>query len=430
MIFRALCLAALLLFARESRAEPAPNIAAPPKLIIYLAKGAENTCGPGCDRWIAIEGVVDRDAAARVEQFLRGVKDVQRPVYLHSPGGVASQAYSIARMLRARKATARVGKTVADACPGAQADDACIMLKTNRDELRASIATRNAICNSACADMLFGATTREVAPDATLGVHSSKIVMEFKRFVTERQHDEAMARTRERGDREHREFIESMGINRELFDLIATVSFERNHPLTRDELHRFNIDTRDFGETGWTLETTPRPAIAKSAFAKIGGRLRGLEWRLTCDGKDRVRLAYAREFDRAVTGLSTLVKMAGPEAPPSFSRYPARIGPADVWITVIAADAIKNLFSVPVLIIGESRLMPDGTSSRDYFEIKTSGLDAAWTKMSALCARSPSGTPGSALLAPPPRSMVFPTPRIASPQAADVPKPVIAPPAK
>lgn len=440
MMFRALFLAALLLLTQESRAEPLLDVAGfAPKLIIYLAKGAENACGPGCDRWIAIEGVIDRDAAARVEQFLRGVKDM-RPVYLYSPGGVAGQAYVIGRLLRARKATARVGKTVADACPGTQADDACIMLKTNRDELRASVATRNAICNSACADILFGATIREVAPDAGLGVHSSKVVMEFKRFVTERQRDEAMARSRDQGDREHREFIESMGINRGLMDLIATVSFESNHRLTREELHRFNIDTREFAETGWTLETTPRPTIGKSAFARIEGGLRTLEFRLACDGKDRVRLIYAREFDKAVAASpSTMVMMTGPEKPPRFGRLPARIGPADVWTAVLAADAIKDLSSVPALEIGESRVMPDGTSSRAIFQIKTGGLDAAWTKMSALCAKPPSGAPGSALFvtSPPgavfstPRTgwpnAVFPTPRAASPDGSVFPTPVIAP---
>lgn len=430
MIFRALYLAALLLIAGESRADPFPDVAGfAPKLIIYLAKGAENACGLGCDRWIAIEGVIDREAANRVEQFFRGAKDMQRPVYLYSPGGVAGQAYSIARMLRARKATVRIGKTIADACPGTQADDACIMIKTNRDELRGSVTTRNATCNSACADILFGAATREVAPDASLGVHSSKGVIEFKRFVTERQRDEAMAKLREQGDREHREFIESMGINRELMDLIATVSFESIHRLTREELHRYNIDTRDFGETEWTLDRTPRPTIGKSAFARIEGRLRKLEFRLACDGKDRLRLMYAREFDRAAApSLRTIVMMAGPEKPPSFGRLPARFGPADVWTAVLAADAIKDLASVPALEIGESRVMPDGTSSRDIFQIKTRGLDTAWTKMSELCAKPSSGPPSIALFPAPSRGAVFSSPQAGLPQGAVFPTPVVAPP--
>lgn len=155
--------------------------------------------------------MIDVDAAARVKQFLRGVKGSQPPVYFHSPGGVAEQAYAIARILRARKAVGRVGQTIADAYRGTQSDDVCVKIKTAHDEVHASLATRNAMCNSACVDLLLGATTREVAPDTVLGVHSSKTVLEFKRVVTERQRNEAMVRAHERGFRAHREFVQSMG---------------------------------------------------------------------------------------------------------------------------------------------------------------------------------------------------------------------------
>jgi hypothetical protein len=60
-----------------------------PKLTIYLAKGEANSCGKGCDRWIAIEGKVDIDAAARVGQFLHGVKDSRLPIYFHSVALIA-----------------------------------------------------------------------------------------------------------------------------------------------------------------------------------------------------------------------------------------------------------------------------------------------------------------------------------------------------
>src|ERR1019366_4881429 len=91
-----------------------------PNLIIYLAKGPANSCGPGCDRWIAVEGNVDRNAAPRIRGFLQGVKDTQRPIYFHSPGGSVEQAYVIGRLLRNRKAVARVGRTIVAGCdPGA-----------------------------------------------------------------------------------------------------------------------------------------------------------------------------------------------------------------------------------------------------------------------------------------------------------------------
>ena len=57
MMLRLLLLAALLLVHGEVRAEtPAEKAGFAPTLIIYNAKGPANSCGPGCDRWIAIEG--------------------------------------------------------------------------------------------------------------------------------------------------------------------------------------------------------------------------------------------------------------------------------------------------------------------------------------------------------------------------------------
>ncbi len=56
-------------------------------------------CGAGCDRWIAIEGEIDRESAGRIRRFLAGVKDTQRPIFLHSPGGNVEQSYAIARLL-------------------------------------------------------------------------------------------------------------------------------------------------------------------------------------------------------------------------------------------------------------------------------------------------------------------------------------------
>jgi hypothetical protein len=87
-----------------------------PKLITYLAKGPPNSCGAGCDHWIAVEGKVDQAAASRVSRLLRNVKDTQRPIYFHSPGGAVDQAFVIGRLLRSRKAIARVGRTIVAAC--------------------------------------------------------------------------------------------------------------------------------------------------------------------------------------------------------------------------------------------------------------------------------------------------------------------------
>jgi hypothetical protein len=363
-----------------------------PKLTIYLAKGEANSCGQGCDRWIAIEGRVDADAAARVRQFLRGIKDTKRPIYFHSPGGDVRQAFAIGRLLRARKAIGRVGRTVVSACAaGPQVDDACLKIKTAGGEVAAELATRNAMCNSACGYLFLGATTREVAPDAILGVHNSKLIVEFRGHPSARQRAEFIAGHRDRDDRERSTYVEAMGISHELVDLIMTVKFESMHVLTRPELYRFRIDPRSFAETAWTLEAAARAFVRKTAVAKKDdGSFRTMEWRLFCENKERTRLMFIREFDKDAAGTSSVALIAGSEKPPSFGALPARQGGYEIWSAVMAADAMKNLFALPRIEVGESTAMPDGKATQTMFEIETRGLESAWTQLSATCAAPPS----------------------------------------
>ena len=136
-----------------------------PRLIIYNAKGPANACGPGCDRWIAVEGQVDEGAAARVSRFLRDVKDSKRPIYFHSPGGSVRPSYVIARLLRGRKAVARIGRTIATGCAGGtQVDAACLKVKTQRvgrmSVPRALMPTRIIARCAASAQYLPAARTR------------------------------------------------------------------------------------------------------------------------------------------------------------------------------------------------------------------------------------------------------------------------------
>jgi hypothetical protein len=393
MLFRLLFLAALLLIHGELRAEPLPAAAGfAPKLIIYLAKGPANSCGPGCDRWIAVEGTVDQAAASRVSRFLHDVKDTQRPIYFHSPGGSVEPAYVIGRLLRSRKAVARVGRTIVAACAaGTQVDAACLKIKTAGGEVEAEIATSHSMCNSACSYLFLGATTREVAPDAAMAVHNSRLTI----IVHGHPPPQALAAFRDRSmakaDRERASFIAAMGIHHELDDLIRTVKFENMHILTRPELYRFGIDTRAMAETGWSFETAARPYIRKIALAKKddGASFRTMEWRLFCENKDRARLAFVREFDKDAAGMNTVIMMAGSEKPVSFGAFPARVGFFEVWSGTIASTAMNTLLAIPHLQMAEATRLPDGRTSQKIFDIDASGLEPAWTKLLASCPAAP-----------------------------------------
>jgi hypothetical protein len=393
MKFRALLLVALSLIPGELRAKPLPQIPGfAPRLIIYLARGPANSCGPGCDRWIAIEGNVDQDAASRIRRFLRDVKDSQRPIYLHSPGGAVEQAYAIGRLLRSRKAVARVGQTIVAACGAAtQVDDACLKIKTSGEEVQAEIVTRRAMCNSACGYLFLGATTREVAPDAVMGVHNSKLTVVFHGHPSPQQVAAFTQSSVVRSDRERASFVQSMGISHELNDLIRTVKFENMHSLTRSELYHFGIDTRTIAETAWTLETTARPYIRKMALGKKddGASFRTMEWRLFCENKERPRLMFIREFDKDAAGMNSVIAMVGSEKIVAFGTFPARIATYEAWSETIKSDAMKTLLSASHLQIAEGTLTPDGKTSREIFEIDTSGLEPGWTQLLASCPAAP-----------------------------------------
>ena len=393
MMFRAFLVAGLLLIHGELRAEPLPDVAGfAPKLIIYQAKGPANSCGPGCDHWIAVEGKVDQGAAARIRSFLRGVKDTQRPIYFHSPGGAVEQSLIIGRLLRSRKAIARVGRTIVTACgAGTQVDDACLKIKAGGGEVQADIVTYHAMCNSACGYLFLGATTREVAPDAAMAVHNSRFTMAVHGHPPAQLVAAATERGIAKADRERASFIEAMGISHGLVDLVRTVKFETPHTLTRPELYRFGIDTRTLVETAWTLETATRPYIRKVALAKKkdGAEFRTMEWRLFCENKDRGRLMFIREFDKGTAGANSVVMMADSEKPVTFAGFPAQAGAYEAWSGTVTSAGMKTILAASHLQMGEGTLMADGKTNEELFDIDTIGLEPAWAQLFASCPAAP-----------------------------------------
>src|SRR5450756_3083571 len=120
MTLRVLLVAALTLTCGQaSAASPtraAPREAPTPPIVFYVAKGAPDTCGPGCDSWIAAEGQIDSAAAPRFRRFLHQVKGGDLPIYFSSPGGNLDQALAMGAMLRERPTVARVARTLVREC--------------------------------------------------------------------------------------------------------------------------------------------------------------------------------------------------------------------------------------------------------------------------------------------------------------------------
>ncbi len=435
----------LLVFANSTMADPSPPTGEKPmeQLAIYAAKGPPDSCGRGCDHWIAIEGKIDMGSAARVERFLRERKDVQRPIYFNSPGGEMRDGLAIGRLLRARKAVGRVGRTIVDACPGTQTDDACTLIKTTRDEVAATVATRGAVCGSACTFLLFGALTREVAPDSVVAVHGARIGMQFRLNVTEARREEAVAKAHAEANRMAFAYVDEMGISRDVMALADSISPDNFRVLTRQELYNFRIDTRTLVETAWTIEKAPSPAVHKFAQTKTDSGFRKFEWRFVCGGKTQTRLMVSNEVGTEAKGTGVVTIVAGSAKPPQFAKLPIRVGPYEIWAAAITADSMKDLVSVPRLGTGQSTLLPDGKTISTFLEIDTSGLEPAATQLLAACetvqakATPPkwpsSPWPASPLPVPPrpaspwPSSPKWPAPASATVQAGGNPPSQLAP---
>ncbi|PIT04600.1 hypothetical protein TSA1_30475 [Bradyrhizobium nitroreducens] len=418
MRLQILLLLAFLFLPDALRAKEAPAAKAgfASRLTIYLAKGAPDACGPGCNRWIAIEGEIDQGAAPRIRRFLAGVKDLQRPIYLHSPGGNVEQSYDIGRLLRSRKAIARVGRTIATACAaGTQVDDACLKIKNTTGEVDAELTTYHAMCNSACGYLFLGATSREVAPDAALAVHNSRLILKFSGNPPPEVVAEARRRRIAGADRDRTAFIAAMGISRELDALIRTVKFENLHVLTRPELYRFGIDTRPLAETMWRLEKGSRPFISKVAAVRkeSDASFRTMEWRLYCENKKRVPLVFAGEIDAAATGKKSILMAASADLSKEAGGPPVRFGKYEVWNGAVDPDMVKAVLASHSLQVRETTPEPEGKADATSFNIDTTGLTSVWTQLGTSCTAAAAGPARSW-----PANSLQPTPWTDSPWTA------------
>ena len=269
-------------------------------MVFYLAKGEPDSCGQGCSEWIAAEGQIDLSTAQRLRTFLNRLGKRKLPIYFHSPGGTGTTAMEIGRLLRERELTAGVSQTVPVDCAAASAR-ACRALKQSGHVLPSML--RAGGCNSACVFALIGARVRQVPPGARLGVHSAKVIVMRtdgrKVNYSDRQVASFQKAKLTELNAQLRRYVQEMKVDVHLFDLGAKVPPERVQYLTRDEIVRFGIDTREFQETRWELIESTRPEPwAMKLFVQTAGdgskELRTSFLQIACGGLQLTRIAYLR----------------------------------------------------------------------------------------------------------------------------------------
>jgi len=281
-------------------ADGAPALAEPqaayswPPIVFYVAKGEPNACGAGCSEWIAADGLIDRAAADRLRGLLDRLGRRKLPVYFHSPGGSVEAGMAIGRLMRERRMTAGVGRTIPRGCdPATPRDDTCDVVKRSGRELLAELRTARTLCNSSCVYALIGAAVREVAAGARVGVHEIALgkydglgmpaPLDRKSLSPEQLKQLRAEETR------LARYVGEMGIDKALFDAASQIGHERIRYLSLDEIARFGIDRREFQESRWMADEGPPGPLAVIKFLVEAKGSEPKEYRTT-----RIRLRCGR----------------------------------------------------------------------------------------------------------------------------------------
>jgi hypothetical protein len=388
----------------SERSSPAKVLA--PPMAFYVVKGAADSCGQGCDSWIAAEGQIDAGAASRFRKLLRQLGDRHLPIYFYSPGGNLEQALAMGAMLREKPVIARVGRTVVTECGfEAQDSEVCVRLKQSGRELHGDLWTRGAMCNSACPYLILGAASREIAPDAVLAVHSPRVVVNFRGGEpTQEMREKAVERGLERADRLISSYIQKMGVEPGLLVLARSIKFEDMHILTREEIARFGIDRREVAETPWKFENSARGVIGKVVAQMDGDKSYRMSiWRLMCFNSDQFELAFQRKT--MANGILPTVSMSNGGARPLFFSLGRSISPgSEIWGVRLDRASARSLAGLAQLEFTETSQIPAGQRVAHSVKFSSEGLVGALDRLVATC--------------PPPKSLATPfpaTPLVATP---------------
>lgn len=387
-----------------------------PPMVFYVAKGEPNACGDSCREWIVAEGTIDRDAPARLRSLLNRLGKRKLPIYFHSPGGSVNGGLAIGRLMRERRMTAGVGRTIPVGCdPAKRQEAACDSLKSSGRELLAELRTARTLCNSSCVYALVGASVREVGAGARIGVHEIALRnfdergMPAPLFDRKKLSSEQLRQIKAQETQIIR-YIGDMGIDKALFEAAAQISYERVRYLSLDEIARFGIDRREFHESRWMADEGPPGPLAVIKFvveAKEGDnggdkgadkagvqgggpkQFRTTRIRLTCRRPGEVWVQYGRELAPTEKPASMAVTARGD----AFVLPPPRGKPKPGYNDVEIEDRVAR---VPIAFfegagdVIEIKQAPDAatpdkvpTSTR----LSTDGLSAAIGVLAQQCSR-------------------------------------------
>jgi hypothetical protein len=288
--------------AAAAATDPAkPAGAIPSEIIFFLARGEANTCGPGCNEWIAAEGKIDVAAASRLRRLLAKLGRRRLPIIFHSPGGSVTGSLELGRLIHDQKLEVSVAHTLPLGCDGDKSlEKSCEALKRSGQQLESEIDPAVAMCNSGCVYAVAGGAVRRIPPWVKLGIHD--VGLDPDKAVPR---GASLGAGKKEAHERIQEYLRDMGIDGGLYKAAAAIPFESHRLLQREELVRFGLDRREFGETPWLFTDKPTPAMRKRIFLRtdearyVDGLLS-----LGCGAGQAIRLVLTWQHDAAAAAVS------------------------------------------------------------------------------------------------------------------------------
>jgi hypothetical protein len=354
-------------------------------MVFFVAKGPADSCGAGCNEWIAAEGQFLPGTAQKFKDFLATLGRRDLPIFFHSPGGAAGDALQIGMVLRERKMTAGVGRTFTEQCRVFAKEDPCQRVIAAGGEVKARLRPAEGQCHSACVFAFVGASNRRISAGALMGVHSVRFNPKYKQMASKQPAAKAAPNAAPFSVSAAHQGLERylilMGIDPRLQQVAAKVEARRMYVLGRDEIARFGVETGGFYETPWAAFADPekRPFVLKSVTRTVDAerkqhRAAGLHF--WCF-RERIFLIYQREAPPNDARAAAFVRIAAGEQEVSL-RYGKDVTTGEMWMGAAGEVFLSSALSAPSLTVTEGIAASENARvEQRNFKLSTTGLSGA-----------------------------------------------------
>ncbi|HWV52273.1 hypothetical protein [Pseudorhodoplanes sp.] len=372
-------------------------------LTFFLARGPEDSCGPGCREWIAADGQFDEGSAARFRVFLARTKAKDIPIFFNSNGGLQEEAMAIGRIMRERRMRAGIAVTRPELCMRKPNETAvCETAKKSGKPLASEWTSFDANCNSACGIALVGAAERWIPPGGAIGIHSPAYYCFLRsgRIVGQKGNSMLASQCRKftaQGAAQLASYVREMGIDAGFIEAMNKVPHNEVRYLTREELVAFGIDKDEIAQTPWMgkpgMEQVTLKVLLEATGADGGKRMGWLE--LQCAPGDASSIVLVRPAVGGDEGAGTEVVLTAGERkfvflPKDMSTHKNPTEPAAPYLrrrVAVPTPEIAMLAAQPEMDL-RITLNPGGPEAKTQVtRISNAGLQQRWKSVAESCGK-------------------------------------------